>query len=750
MGAAHISMQARRILVSGQVQGVGFRPFVHGLAARHSLAGWVRNGPGRVEVHVQGRSEALDAFVLGICSEAPVVAKPQVEIRAATPDQDCRDFAILESKIGAPAHVHLPQDRSVCVDCLHEMQDPGNRRYRHPFISCTRCGPRYTLIKRLPYDRGNTAMAAFPLCAACRAEYSDPGDRRFHAEIIACPDCGPKLQFVMAGIRTNANALSRAVAALCEGRIVAVKGVGGYHLMCDAGDDAAIARLRTLKPRPHKPLAVLVPAAGKDGLDAARVVADMDVVEAGQLASPERPIVLVARRSDCSLSQLIAPGMAAVGVMLPYSPLHQLVASDFGRPLVATSANLRGDPVLTDAAEAEQRLAHVADAWLHHDRPILRPADDAVVRVMAGRPRTLRPGRGLAPLEFELPFTLREPVLATGSHMKNAVALGWDRRAIVSQHVGDLDSPRSLLAFEQAMADLQRLYGVKAARVLHDAHPDYAGSRYARRCGLPTAAIPHHRAHASALAGEHPEVRRWLVFAWDGVGLGDDGTLWGSEMMLGSPGAWKRIGSFRPFRLPGGERAARQPWRSALALCWEAGIEWPACPEDTALLRLSWERGVNAPQSCGAGRLFDAAAALAGVNTCSSFEGQGPMMLEALAGPGAPPVDMPCYPDAEGVIRIDWAPLLPMLMDASRSSAERASVFHASLARGIVEQALAARREHGDLTVGLAGGVFQNRLLVEQACTELNSAGMDVRLASRLPVNDAGIGYGQIIEFAAR
>lgn len=746
--APEIAIEARRIVLSGRVQGIGYRPFVHALAARTGVAGWVRNGAGVVEIHAQGRTQALDAFVGALIKEAPPLARPRLKEQSAARVDAHQRFVILPSMPGEEACIHLPADRYACENCLLELDDPGNRRYRHPFINCTQCGPRYTLIGRLPYDRNNTAMAGFGLCADCRREYEDPNDRRFHAEPIACPACGPQLEFVSLTLREREAALARTVDALRDGLVVAVKGIGGYHLMCDATRDDAVARLRAGKPRPHKPLAVLLPRTGSDGLDAVRAVANADEVELAWLCSAMRPIVLVSRRAECGLSELIAPGLAEAGVMLPYSPLHDLLVRDLGRPLVATSANLGGEPVLTEAKDVEQRLAHVAGAFLHHDRGILRPADDSVYRVIAGSPRPLRLGRGVAPVELELPLALNEPVLAVGAHMKNTVALAWDRRVVISPHIGDLGTPRSLAVFDKVIEDLQSLYAVRAARVLHDAHPGYAGSRYARRSGLPATAVFHHRAHASALAGEYPEVRRWLLFAWDGLGLGEDGSLWGSEVMLGRPGAWRRVAAFRPFRLPGGERAVREPWRSALGVCWEAGLDWAACPEDGSLLRKAWLRGINAPLSCGAGRLFDAAAALTGVNFRSSYEGQGPMMLESLAGPGKAAIELSVDEEEQGVQRIDWSPLLPMLMDESLSQSERASIFHASLARAIVDRALAERAKHGDFIVGLTGGVFQNRLLTELALTGLRQAGLDVRLPIEVPGNDAGVSYGQIIEYA--
>jgi hydrogenase maturation protein HypF len=372
------------------------------------------------------------------------------------------------------------------------------------------------------------------------------------------------------------------------------------------------------------------------------------------------------------------------------------------------------------------------------------------VRTIAGRPRPLRLGRGSAPLELDLPVRLAAPVLAVGGHMKNTVALAWENRAVLSPHIGDLASPRALAIFEQTLDDLQALYRIQAARVLCDAHPGYASTRWARHCGLPVTAVWHHYAHAAALAGEHPHVGRWLVFTWDGAGLGEDGELWGGEALLGRPGHWKRVASLRPFRLPGGEKAAREPWRSALALCWECGLEWPACPEDTTLLRAAWSRQLNAPVTTAAGRLFDAAAAFTGINLRSSFEGQGPMWLEAAADGNAPPLPLPLSLDDQNILRADWAPLLPMLMDTTLSPAGRAACFHASLAQALVDQAVRLRAMHGPFAIGLSGGVFQNRRLSETALEHLQAEGFAVHLPEQVPCNDGGLCYGQIIEGAHR
>jgi hydrogenase maturation protein HypF len=748
--AAETPAMALSLVLSGRVQGVGFRPFVYRLAVAHNLSGWVRNRVGLVEIVVQGGSSALQAFTRNLFHQAPPLSAPQLESCLPAAVSALTGFSIRESSAAGDSRVHVPPDLFTCDSCLAELNDPADRRYRYPFINCTQCGPRYTLIRAMPYDRPATTMSGFALCTQCRQEYTDPANRRFHAEPVACPDCGPTLEFKDAsGRRTAGNtaALQACVAALHAGRVVAVKGIGGYHLMCDARNDAAIRQLRTSKPRPHKPLAVLFPTLPEMPLRCITHRVYLSRRQADLLLSPARPIVLARKRPECDLSGLIAPGLDEVGVMLPYSPLHHLLLNGFAGPLVASSANISGEPVLTDNATVEQRLGHVASAFLHHNRPIARPADDPVFRVILDRPRPLRLGRGCAPLERELPFTLQQPVLAVGGHMKNSIALAWDQRVVVSPHIGDMGNARSRAVFEQTIQDLQSLYNVEASRVLCDAHPGYATSHWAARSGLPVHKVFHHHAHAAVAFHSTADAGELLVFTWDGVGYGEDGNLWGGEALLGRPGNWRRFASLRPFHLPGGERAARQPWRSAAAVCWATGQHWPGLPPGNELLQQAWQRRLNTPQTSAAGRLFDAAAALTGLCLEASFEGQGPMLLEAACDASADRVELPLTSTADGLLVADWEPLLPMLLDTGLPVATRAARFHASLAGSILQQALQARDRHGIHRVGLAGGVFQNRQLTEQAGRLLQAAGLDVCLPEHIPVNDAGICFGQVIEY---
>lgn len=756
MPATELPRTARRLRLAGRVQGVGFRPFVYRLAVEHGVRGWVLNATGQVKIHAEADSATLTAFSHDLIARAPAIAQPELVEDETGAYTAATDFSIRASADDGVPDIHVPPDYFTCPDCLRELANPADRRHAYPFINCTQCGPRYTLITALPYDRPNTTLAGFPLCPACAREYADVGDRRFHAEPVACPVCGPHLTFVDGGGTTqgDAAALTAALATLRRGGIVAVKGVGGYHLMCDAGSDAAVAALRRRKPRPTKPLAVMFPADGRGLADS--VVLDADA--RAWLEAPTRPIVLLPRRPDARLSALIAPGLDEIGVFLPYSPLHHLLLAGFGGPLVATSGNLSGEPVLTDNAEAQERLAHIADAFLHHNRPIARPADDPVLRPIAGRARPLRLGRGLTPLELDLATPLARPVLALGAHMKNAICLAWGQRAVLSPHIGELGAARSLDTLARVADDLQRLYQVRAEALLLDRHPGYGYRRWARGSGLPVHEIGHHRAHAAALAWEFPAVEDWIVFTWDGVGLGDDDQLWGGEAFVGAPGRWRHAASLRPFRLPGGEQAGRHPWRTAAALAWESAATLPAAlldglaPDERAhlpLLHHAWQHGLNSPASSAAGRLFDAAAALIGVRHHASFEGEGPMQLEALAA-GAPAESaaaLPLAQAANGVLRADWAPLLDWLGDADLAATTRAQRFHAVMAATLVAQAEHLRNTFGSHDVGLSGGVFQNRLLTELAQAGLTAAGFRVHLPARVPVNDAGVSFGQVIEF---
>jgi hydrogenase maturation protein HypF len=738
---------------------------VYRLAKQFQLTGWVRNCVGVVEIQVQGAPNLLDDFARDIINQAPQIAVPHVESFNVVASSDFADFTILDSAAQGDVNVQIPADLFLCDDCLREMNDPDNRRYHYPFINCTQCGPRFTLIRAMPYDRVNTTMEAFELCSACRTEYENPEDRRFHAEPIACHDCGPSLEYKPFGGKVYAGnkvALDACVRELFNGGIVAVKGIGGYHLMCDARSDEAVSRLREQKPRPDKPLAVMFPSPLDDPLSRVKLSVTLSKTQSHLLNSPARPIVLASKHHRNGLSRLIAPGLDEVGVMLPYSPLHHLLLNRFGGPLVATSANISGEPVLTEADDVEVRMSHITDGCLHHNRAIERPADDPVYRTIANKPRPIRTGRGSAPIELVLPFELAQPVLAVGAHMKNTVTLAWKNRAVISPHIGEMDTLRSYQVFENTINDLQNLYGVKAELIICDAHPGYAPTRWANRWSnqqnVSVETVFHHHAHASASYYECVSTstsalasdEAILAFTWDGVGYGEDGTLWGGETFLGKPGEWKRVASMKPFYLPGADKAGREPWRSAAALCWEIGLPFEDIPVRDSLLKQAWIRKINSPQSTSVGRLFDAVAALTGVRTQASFEGQGPMELEALCPSLTDEFDKFIDIDLEksdNLLKINWKSLIVEMIDSTLSVSQRSALLHNSLAHNILKQAKIFRKEHCVNTVSLCGGVFQNKVLSEQAMALLSADGFKVCLPEQIPVNDAGISFGQVIEY---
>ena len=742
------ALSARKILISGQVQAVGFRPFIYRLAMEYQLNGWVRNCVGIVEIHAQGQTQNLENFLIDILEKKPPLAKPVLNSDTLTDFGEFDTFCILQSQNQGEARISVPVDLFLCDDCLVELNDPLDRRYHYPFINCTQCGPRYTLIRSLPYDRANTTMAGFELCSQCLAEYEDPANRRFHAEPVACPACGPALIFHSEATESNNEvALNNAIEILQQGKTVVVKGIGGYHLMCDASSAEAVTRLRNNKSRPDKPLAVMFPSPVDSPFKIAESFVALNDNDKTFLLKPARPILLVAKRKRTKLSEQIAPGLNEVGIMLPYSPLHHLLLNEFGKPLVATSANISGEPVLIDNQEVEKRLGHVADAYLHHNRPIERPADDPVYKTIAGKPRPIRTGRGSAPVELTLPFELEQPVLAVGAHMKNTITLAWKNRAVISPHIGEMDSVRSLDVFENTISDLQKLYGIELETIICDVHPGYSTTRWAKQQKSPVHSVYHHHAHASATYYECETDEPIIVFTWDGVGYGEDGTLWGGETFIGKPGKWQRIASMRPFYLPGGDNAGREPWRSAAAVCWETGQEYEDIPEKDPLLKQAWKQKINTPQSTSVGRLFDAAAALTDVRTTASFEGQGPMEFEALCkNIGSEYLELNLERNNELLIT-NWQPLVKAMLNTELTISERVAVFHNSLAHAMLQQAKTIREEHGVNIVSFSGGVFQNRVLTEQAMRLLSDNDFKVHLPELVPVNDAGISFGQVIEY---
>lgn len=720
-------MVSRRIArVEGVVQGVGFRPFVARLAASEHLVGLVRNEGAIVHVDVEGSTEAIESFARRLPSEAP----PAARLERITWDDASplgRTSFVIEASAQGGSALPIPPDLATCAECREEIDDERARRFRYPFTNCTSCGPRFTIVTGLPYDRPRTSMESFALCEACRDEYDSPLDRRHHAQPIACPRCGPHLCLLDrdgASIAHRDEALARAVEAIRRGAIVALKGLGGYQLVCDATDDAVVRRLRERKRREAKPLAIMV----RD-LASARRVARLSIEEERALSSPAAPIVLVRRAAD-DLARCVAPGITKIGVMLPTTPLHHLLLDALRAPIVCTSGNLHEDPIAIDEADALARLGAIADVFLVHDRPIARRADDGVVHVIDGRARTLRLGRGLGPRALTIGGD-RRARLCLGAHLKSAPAAMLGDSVVLWPHVGDLDAPLAREAFARAIDDLTRFFELAPEELVCDLHPDYASSIFAERAGLPIRRVPHHLAHVAACLAEHAHESA-LGFAWDGYGLGPDGQAWGGEAVRVHGASAMRVAQLARFPLPGGDSAAREGSRALAGVLCAADRMELADSRTARFAELARSR--LAPSTSSAGRLFDAVAALVGVRARSSFEGQAAMELEALAEPGADP-----YPFVLRDGAIDWRPMIDPLARDRDDAARASSRFHATLAAMIV----AVAEAEGASRVALSGGCFQNARLAEDALSALRARGIDVLLPEHAPPNDGGIALGQ-------
>jgi len=783
-GGAHTPQDRRvtvRLRVRGVVQGVGFRPFVYRIGNREGLDGWVKNDGEGVLIEGTGSVEELDRFIAALVDEAPFAADvesvAELERRAADDqarsEADGPSFVIRASgERGHPTTLISP-DLPICPDCLRELFDRSDRRFRYPFINCTNCGPRWSIIESLPYDRPRTTMKAFELCDACAAEYHDPADRRFHAQPVACPDCGPTVRWLDAdGTQASRgeDAIHACARALSAGKIVAVKGLGGYHLACDARNAAAVRDLRERKVRKDKPFALMA-------RDLAIVDDTVVLGDEGRalLTSTPTPIVL-APRLDAGLPEDLAPGSGDLGVMLPYTPVHHLLY-DAGAPplLVMTSANRAGEPIAYRDDEALERLGGLADAFLVGDRGIARRVDDSVATVMAGRPTLFRRARGYAPAPVARHETWDRPLLALGAGLKNAVVLATGGYAFVSQHLGDLDDLDVLLAFREAIADLTEMYDVdpREAVIAHDLHPDYPSTRYAEELGGRTIAIQHHEAHIASVAAEHGEWgTRLLGVAFDGAGLGHDRTVWGGELLAGSVlEGFERIGHLRPVPLPGGDAAARTPQQAAVGFLQECEPElWHPLLDErrTWVAQALIDAGVNTPRTSSVGRLFDTVAALCGFRGTMSFEGQAAMDLEAKAwrateaprfahgeieaATAARALDDGYELPFEGDVW-DAAPLLETVLHELRDGAQAERValrFHAGLARAVTTAVQRTARHRAFDAVALSGGVWQNRLLHELATLDLRRAGFEVWANRAVPLGDGGIALGQAALAGAR
>jgi hydrogenase maturation protein HypF len=755
----------RSLEVTGLVQGVGFRPFVHVVAAELELGGFVRNESGLVRIEVEGPLPAIDRFAERIRTESPVLASIETVTTTELPTCGDHTFRIdreTVDQVGSPARV-VPPDVATCADCLTEMVDSNDRRHRHPFISCTNCGPRFTIIESVPYDRPRTTMAGFKMCAACAAEYRDPTNRRFHAQTIACPSCGPQLRHDDGRITKGTEAVLAAVQADFEsGRIVAIKGRGGYHLTCDATQARTVARLRRRKQRPHKPFAVMVA-----DLETARTIAHVSSDEARALESPARPIVLLRRRDDTGVAPLVAPENPLIGVLLPHAPLHHLLfaplpggANHVPRVLVMTSGNRAEEPICHDDADARTRLGPLVDSFCDNDRVIQVPCDDSVVRVVSGTVLPLRRSRGYAPLPIRLPFNVPS-TLAVGGELKNTICVAQGDRAWLSQHLGDMQNLKSLEVFERSVERLEGFHGIDTRILAVDAHPGYRTHRWGlrHRKDLELVPIQHHHAHLAALLAEHgsPAGRSVLGFVFDGAGHGTDGQSWGGEVLLGDYHEVKRLAHLRPTPLPGGDAAALNPCRMALAHLDASGIQWapdlaPVAACEAVELRILRNQ-LNQPTgllTTSVGRLFDAVAALLGVRQRVTYEAQAAVELEFLAA-GAPRGHELAL--AVGPDHLDPRPMFRSIVAALRRGVDRAELargFHRALAVAILETAAMFRDLHDTEVVGLTGGVFQNAQLSGETTSLLENAGFLVLTHRLVPPNDGGLALGQAVVAASR
>ena len=767
-GRAADQRARRRYEVTGVVQGVGFRPFVYATATALALSGRVANTATGVTVEVEGLPDALDTFGRRLRTEPPPLAVVETVTESTMDAEGGTGFTIEGSGPAGRSRTLASPDVATCADCRAELRDPADRRYRHPFITCVNCGPRLTIITALPYDRDTTTMAGFPMCDACRHEYEDPADRRFHAQPIACPDCGPRLELVTGGPNRHSwppvhgeTALRTARELLAQGRIVAVKGLGGYHLACDARDERAVAELRRRKRRGGKPFAVMVA-----DLATARRVAVLSDAEERLLTGPQRPIVLAPKRA--SLADGVAPGNPDLGVLLPYTPLHELLFGLDGDPpitdaLVLTSGNVSGEPIVTDDADALDRLAGLADAWLRHDRPIHVPCDDSVTRTVGGLPLPVRRSRGYAPLPVALPMEV-PPTLAAGGDLKNACALAEGRYAWLSPHVGDMDDLRTVDALTAVAGQLSDLTGVRPERFVADAHPGYRSTRWAldHADGRPVHRAQHHHAHIASVMGEHGvgAGEQVIGIAFDGTGYGTDGAVWGGEVLVCDYKAAERFAHLGYVPLAGGDASVLRPYRMALAHLRNAGIEWTddipavaACPQaERDVLAHQLDTAFGSVPTSSMGRLFDAVASLVGAKHVVDYEAEAAIVLEGLARDCSPRraypmmiVDRgPLVADPSDLVRAIVADLL-----AGVPVAEVAAVFHATIAGLIVDLADRARDRTGLKTVALGGGVFQNAVLLDAAERLLADRGFTVLRPRLLPPNDGGIALGQLLISAA-
>lgn len=748
--------ERRRIEVRGRVQGVGFRPFVFRTASQLGLSGWVRNDGGHVTIEVEGEAEIGACLAITLRKTPPpncvIEHIDETVIGCVGGDR----FAIIPSSMGNGILPNLLPDIATCPSCARELWNPLDRRFRYPFITCTACGPRYTVIESLPYDRERTSMRHFEMCPACYAEYSDPTDRRFHSQTNACSKCGPQLVLRERNGGETARgdrALREAALAVAGGAIIALQGLGGYQLICDAGNDLAVDTLRKRKQRPGKPFAVMCP-----DLDWVHRCCVVGASESGWLRRPEAPILLLREQPNVRefVSEGVAPGLVEQGVMLPNTPLHLLLLDELRRPVVATSGNRSGEPICISAEEAHCQLGEYVDLFLEHSRPIVRHADDSVARVVGDQVQTIRIARGLAPLSIDIPWPVGCDTLAAGSHLKAASAIARGHRVVLCPHIGDLDSAAALATYRSTTNALIALHGLAPKHVIRDLHPDYAttieAERWGRQFDTQEKPVQHHYAHVMAVLAEHGLNAPVLGVAWDGTGFGSDETIWGGEFLLVDRRGWRRVASLWPFKLPGGDRAVMEPRRTALALVHEAGLSFEEIPErlarrfDTPTLEDLWgllEAERAGPVTTSAGRLFDGVAALLGITPVVSYEAEAAMRLEHLQR-GQTNSEAGAFPliwAEDGVSRLDWRPFVRDIVDGEESAPVAGRMFHVALANTI----LATAQHVGLNNVVLAGGCFVNRTLLELTEQRLTKAGFECHRPSLIPPGDGGLAVGQIV-----
>ncbi|MBN1996957.1 carbamoyltransferase HypF [candidate division KSB1 bacterium] len=748
------AVQLAKINIYGAVQGVGFRPFIYRLAQQYNLKGCVSNTSQGVSILVEGSVETLREFITAVRLKKPERAVIFSMNYYFVQPAGYKDFEIITSESEGVKSAWILPDIATCHLCIEEIFDPTDRRYLYPFTNCTHCGPRYTIVESLPYDRPNTTMKKFVMCPACRVEYENPNNRRFHAQPNACPECGPVLQFynsVGSLKQDRHNALLAAVSAIRKGHIVAVKGLGGFHLFVDAGNRDAVARLRARKNREQKPFALLFP-----DIRCVESVCTISNVERQWLISPEAPIVLLHRRhgkssNDATICSEVAPFNPWLGVMLPYTPLHHIMLRLLDKPVVATSANLSDEPICYQNENTLERMKGIADCYLMHNRPIARHVDDSILRVVKNRELVLRRARGFAPLPVATDVKLT-PSLAVGGHLKNTVCLAQDKFVFISQHIGDLETESSMAVFKNVTDDLIRLYQINPQSIFTDLHPDYESTKYAQRMYTGSFGVQHHYAHILSCMAENEIAPPVLGIAWDGTGYGPDGTVWGGEFLEINANGYRRIGHLLPFLLPGGEKAVKEPRRSAAGVlyrifgrdCADTAEFQKLFPQKQAGVILKMlQRRINSPVTTSAGRLFDAVSALSGIQTINYYEGQAAMRMEYLAESSESDNTSYDFNIGENNLIVDWKYMIQQILEDVRSNDLHyvSKRFHETMSAIIVRVA----ERVGVEKVVMSGGCFQNRLLLERTITLLEKAGFMPVWHQRVPPNDGGICLGQIM-----